>query len=173
MCDDGTNIGTTCPLKQSQIKPKIVWDTIIPLGIIFCALGIFYLVLFTPVSSFMQGQVTIDMDQIFHKDNTAIPVTIQLTGPNTGFSVNLSKKSNGSGFIQIDSIPNLQPYLNLTNVTPSDKSIMYGNSLGSGKYNVFINTTDLVEGYYELIATSNFYGKTEVRGFYLLNSSEK
>ncbi len=127
------------------------------------------LVLISP----LQGQVTIDMEMIYHKTNASIPVTIQLTGPNTGFSVNLSKKSNGSGLIPIDSIPKLEPYHNQTNVTLSDKSIIFGNSMENGKYNVFINTTDLSEGYYELKATRIFYEKMDVKGFYLLNANEK
>ena len=165
-------INTKLKKHEQEINESV---NIFLIFILLFFIGLVLLIYLIPMVSIspLQGQVTINIDTINHKNNAVIPVTIQLTGPNSGFSVNLSKKSNGSGFISIDSIPNLEPYHNLTNVTLGDKSIIFGNSLENGKYNVFINTTNLMEGYYELRATRIFYEKTDVKGFYLLNASEK
>ncbi|RZN16426.1 MAG: hypothetical protein EF812_00075 [Methanosarcinales archaeon] len=127
------------------------------------------------LNSPLQGHVTVDMDSICYKDGAPIPVLIQVTGPNTNLSINLSKESDHN-LTLIDSIE-LKPehnekqtaYINKNSVLPGNLS---GNALGEGKYSVFINTTNLTTGYYEIKSVRQKYTeKYGVKGFYLLDNS--
>ena len=121
----------------------------------------------------LQGHVTVDMDSICYKDGTPIPVLIQVTGPNTGLSVYLSKEESGNNLTQKDLIEYLNPEHNEKRTVSGDNnSILSGNALGDGKYSVFINTTNLPTGYYEIKSVRLKYTeKYGVKGFYLLNNS--
>ncbi len=125
----------------------------------------FFLFLILLISP-LQGLVNIDMESIYYKNDAPIPVSIKMTGPNTGLLIKLYNESS-----EIDNIT-LKPTHSNT-VVPGTKSILFGNSFDSGKYNVFINTTNpnMTIGYYELVFSrlGHEYGK----GFYLLNNSRK
>ncbi|RZB32280.1 MAG: hypothetical protein AEth_00603 [Candidatus Argoarchaeum ethanivorans] len=134
------------------------------------------LLLFFPVlNSPLQGHVTVDMDSICYTDGAPIPVLIQVTGPNTNLSIKLSKESDHN-LTLIDSIK-LKPehnekqtaYINKNSVLPGNLS---GNTLGEGKYSVFINTTNLTTGYYEIKSVRPEYTESYgVKRFYLLDNS--
>lgn len=127
--------------------------------------------LFSPVlNSPLQGRVTVDMGDVYYKNDVPIPVLIRVTGPNTGLSIELLKEES-SNLRPIASIDYLEPQHNLK--TTSNNSLV-GSAMGSGKYNVFINTTNMTTGYYELICIRPKYEKIYgVRGFYLLNNSQQ
>lgn len=127
------------------------------------------LALLSPVlHSPLQGHVIVDMEDVYYKNNVPIPVLIQITGPNTGLLIELLKEES-SNLRPIASIDYLEPQHNLK--TTSNNSLV-GNAMGSGKYNVFVNTTNLTPGYYELICIRPKYEEMYgARGFYLLNSS--
>ena len=128
---------------------------------------LFPLVLYSP----LQGHVTVDMEGIYYKNDAPIPVLIYTTGPNTNLSIYLFKEESNHSLYQNDSITLIPEH-------PSFKTVsgkcLIGNALNYGTYNVFINTTDLSAGYYELHCVRLAYWKTySARGFYLLNSSEQ
>jgi len=130
--------------------------------------------IFPPLLDFspLQGHVTIEMDDIYYKNNAPIPVLIQVTGPNTGLSVSLSKEESGYNLTLIDSIRYLEPEHNKTMVVSGENSFLCGNALDYGKYSVFIKATNLSPGYYELVCVRPKYSKVYgVKGFYLLNKS--
>lgn len=108
------------------------------------------------------------MDNIYYKNSSMIPVTIQLTGPNTGISINLSKLDSEHNLVQTDLINQLKPN-HTYKVTVSGN--LSANSLENGKYIVFIDTTNLSSGYYELNINRIIYEKTAIKGFYLSNAS--
>ena len=133
-----------------------------------------WIMMFQPVLylSVFQGHVTIEMDDIYYKNNAPIPVLIQVTGPNTGLSVSLSKEESGYNLTLIDSIRYLEPEHNKTMVVSGENSFLCGNALDYGKYSVFIKATNLSPGYYELVCVRPKYSKVYgVKGFYLLNKS--
>ena len=124
------------------------------------------------LTSPLQGQVTVDMNNIYYKDDIYIPILIQVTGPNEDLHILLLKEEFGD--LSLISNISLGPSsINKENI----KKVVYngpilGDELGNGKYNVFINTTDLTPGYYEVIAIREKYFQTaEANGFYLINSS--
>lgn len=122
----------------------------------------------------LQGHVTVDMESIYYKNDGLIPALIHITGPNTGLSINLSKKESNHNSHLIDSIKYLEPENNPNKITSGEHSVLVGNALDYGKYNVFINTTSLTVGYYELIGVRLGFEKTYgAGGFYLLNSSQQ
>lgn len=130
---------------------------------------LFVLVLGSP----LQGHVTIDMESIYYKNDAQIPVLIQVTGPNTDLFVVLYKKIYGN-LSEISFIGPIEPTFSgpKRDLEVISNNRLVGNSLSNGNYNVFINTTNLTTGYYELMCIRESYWKTyEVKGFYLLNNS--
>jgi hypothetical protein len=160
-------------LLRKKPKGRILNALLIAEVMLFCFLilleNLFPTVLYSP----LQGHVTVDMESVYYQNVSQIPVLIHVTGPNTGLSIYLVKESNNTLY-QRDNIT-LIPEHNYSNKTVSgEQSILIGNTLDYGKYNVFINTTDLSSGYYELVCMRWRYEKTYgVRGFYLLNSSQQ
>ncbi len=141
----------------------------------FCMLllcsNILFPVLFTTLSnSPLQGDAVIDMESINCGDDTQIPVFIKVTGLNTNILINLSKENSNHSLIGIDSIK-LDPIHNPDKTSHGENLILVGNALGYGSYNVFINTTDLTVGYYELSCIRKD-GYT-VKGFYILNNCQQ
>ncbi|RLG26012.1 hypothetical protein DRN85_04210 [Methanosarcinales archaeon] len=135
---------------------------------------IIWLIVFQPVlHSPLQGHVTVDMDSICYKDGAPIPVLIQVTGPNNGLSIYLSREEAENNLTQIDLINYLKPeHSGKRMVSGNNNSILSGNSLGGGRYSVFINTTNLTREYYEIKSVRPKYTKKYgLKGFYLLNNS--
>jgi len=159
-------------LVKTLLKKIRLWKILIL--VVFLASLFLFPTLFSEVlHSPLQGHVTVDMESIYYKNVSQIPVLVHVTGPNTGLSIYLVKESNNTLYHR-DNIT-LIPEHNYSNKAVSgEQSILIGNTLDYGKYNVFINTTDLSAGYYELVCMRWGYEKTYgVRGFYLLNSSEQ
>ena len=116
---------------------------------------------------YIQGRVTIDINNINHKNGEPIPVSIEVMGRNDNASIELFQlnSTNPIATFELGTEYNSSKNLNREN------SILIGNAFYFGKYYLFINTTELGEGYYELVYTRRIdkykYGKS----FYLLNAS--
>ncbi len=108
------------------------------------------------------------MDNIYYKNSSPIPVSIEITGVNDELSIHLNK-SYAKGLIQIDNIT-LGPNNKDEKISGNN---LIGNGFYSGKYYIFINTTNMTEGYYELVFSRSIdkypYGKS----FYLVNNGSK
>ena len=126
------------------------------------------------------GHVTIDMESVYYKNNTPIPISIQVTGPNTEICVLLYTKdsSNSSALVSIlcGMAPDFfgQESNGVLKRNLYSNNISVGSYLGNGKYCVFINTTDLPTGYYELMCLREYYWKETCEGksFYLVNKNQ-
>ncbi len=153
---------------QDSVR-KTVWKTVV--YIIFLSIIFAWFIVFLPVSYFIHGHVTDDMKSIYYKNNVPIPISIEVTGPNTELQINLYQINSEYKLTLIDSLK-LGPKHILDKKVNGTNSILVGNAFDSGKYNVFINTTNpnITVGYYELVYSRfNYdYGKS----FYLLNASE-
>jgi len=125
------------------------------------------------LNSPLQGDIEVAMESIYYNNGAPIPVFIQVTGPNAGLSIYLSKETSERRMNRIDSIGYLEPNHNPDDRVSNEHSNLTGNSLANGKYNVFINTSNLSAGYYELMAVRYKYEKRDVKGFYLLNASKR
>lgn len=125
---------------------------------------IIFIVLEPPISVLFQGNININMDNIYSKNISTIPVSIELTGVNDELSIYLNK-NYANNLTQIDNIT-LGPNHKDKNIY-GDNLTLYGNGFYSGKYHIFINTTNMTEGYYELVISRSIdkwpYGKS----FYL------
>jgi MFS family permease len=133
------------------------------IGLIIFALSI------TPFSYFINGDVIIDVGSIYHKNGDPIPVTIQVTGLNSNISIKLSKSDRENNLFLTDLIENIEPN-HKPNILVSGN--LSANSFENGKYGLFINTTNLSPGYYELNVTRPKNVKIAIKGFYLLNDSK-
>ena len=145
----------------------------------FAVAGIFWLFLFSFIFALPLGHINIDMENIYSKKDTPIPVSIRITGPNTPISIKLYEESdrlsNQQNFLNVSDLIKLNPreFKSSNYYLYGNNSILIGNSLGNGEYNIFINTTNLNEGFYELECVTSFDEKNNVKGFYLINSSVK
>ncbi|WP_158024150.1 hypothetical protein [Methanosarcina horonobensis] len=74
-----------------------------------------------------------------------VPISVKIGGPNIGLSVTLFR-DDLDGLKDISSIV-LYPNNSSTQLNNS----LIGNSIGSGKYLVFLNTTSLPTGHYKLV----------------------
>lgn len=120
------------------------------------------------IFEFFKGHIKINMDNIYYKKSAQIPVSIEITGVNDELSIYLRQffvnKVNPLDKITLG--PNLK-----------DEEIagtyLIGNGFYSGIYHIFINTTNMTEGYYELVCKRSIdkfpYGKN----FYLVNNENK
>lgn len=120
----------------------------------------------------LMGDIKVQINDTYSKQNKCIPVTVTNTGIIQDINMNLSKAEFENNLTLIDSIE-LIPTHNSSEVISS--KFLCGNSLSYGKYKIFINTTNLREGYYELSVSSavkygNFYRmtKSEINSFYII-----
>lgn len=118
----------------------------------------------------LQGHNTIFMENVYYKNDIQIPITILITGPKTNLSIDLYKKDFNGKLIPIDKLQTLNPDHNPDKITLSVNSIITGNALNNGKYNIFINTSNLTTGYYELTSSRNTLKSYSANSFYLLNN---
>lgn len=138
---------------------------------------IIFLFFMTLVSLYppIQGHVIMDMKSIHYKNDTQIPVLIQVTGPNTGVYASLYQKRAGMLYM-VDYINKIEPIFLGSESSMKERNIessngLIGNYIGDGNYNVFINTTNLSAGYYELMCTrTTYYNTSTAKSFYLLNA---
>ena len=115
------------------------------------------------------GYVNVDMENVYHKDNTQIPVYVAVTGLNTDLTIKLLKENSDHQLILFDNIT-LEVEHNSDKTIYGKNSTFVGNALGYGKYNLFINTTNLTTGYYELVCLqTDLQSDKNINGFYLLN----
>lgn len=153
-------VGLQYPFPLKNLTHVITWVSILILASTMIWLPASSYVLDSP----LQGHVEVDVDTIYYKSDATIPVSIQVTGPNTNVSIKLSQTESNK---PIDFIS-----LGLKhNNTVDPNHILIGNTLGAGKYAVFINTTDLDAGYYELNVTRIKYSGA-IRSFYLVDNTQ-
>lgn len=133
-------------------------------SILIILFSLFPLVLIT---IFMQGNIIVDMDNVYYKNDTQIPVLITVTGPDTGLSAHFFKEYNNN-FTLIAQIPIFEPQSN--SIILSNGSII-GNTLDSGRYCIFINTTNLSTGYYKLIFSRPKTDETHSTSFFFIDEN--
>ena len=156
-------------------NPPLSWIILVYLLYIFLVALLLWLFLFQAVFLYfpIQGHVTVDMESVYYKSDAPIPVLIHVTGPNPILSIYLSEENSSHDLKEIYNLT-LKPEHNPSKTEYSENSTLVGNALNYGTYNVFINTTGLSAGYYELKCIRYRYEKMYgVRGFYLLNSSRQ
>lgn len=122
------------------------------------------------LNSPLQGNIVIDMENLYDGNDTQIPVFIKVTGLNTDLLINLSKENSEHILTRVDSIK-LEPMHNPEKTASGENLTLVGNALNCGTYNVFINTTDLAAGYYEIVCMRK--DECVVKGFYILNNSHQ
>ncbi|MCD4806272.1 MAG: hypothetical protein K8R13_01610 [Methanococcoides sp.] len=128
----------------------------------FC-LGFLFILYFLPYVLLM-GNVNIEMENQYYKNETFIPVSIKETGLITDQTIELSQAVDlDYDLNQIDKIT-LKTKNNLNKIESGKNSTLIGVALGHGNYNVFINTSNLTNGFY-VLAVSGY--KECIKGFYI------
>ena len=156
--------------KQSSQKDDVeaIVLVITYIWLLFIPLIILSFLFTTLLNSPLQGNVMIDMENLYYENDAQIPVFIKVTGLNTDLLINLSKENSEHILTQIDSIK-LEPIHNPEKTASGENLTLVGNALDYGNYNVFINTTDLATGYYEIVCMRK--DDCVVKGLYILNNS--
>lgn len=110
------------------------------------------------------GQVILDKEELNFRNNSIIYYSIQVKGPDTGLSIKMLKEE--SGYLHpISTIDNIEPHHNMKIISNNSLTI---TTLGSGKYSVFINTTEMSAGYYQVkSAVPHYEIISGVSDFYL------
>ena len=138
--------------------------------------GLLTILIFAPFIHFFYAfplnEITVDMESITFKNDPLIPVLIQVTGKNTGYYINLSNENSKHNLILVESIK-LEQRHNSVGPVSGLNYILLGNALENGRYTVFIETTRLNEGYYELMIANLQNDIKFIKSFYLLNESKK
>lgn len=110
----------------------------------------------------------IEIEELYEIDNKLIPISIKINGYNNALSVEMYQENSSHDLNLIDK--------NIVFIDSTDKKVehgeyIFGNYLNNGNYIVFINTTGLKAGYYELCFNVNKTSKTVSKGFYLVNDT--
>lgn len=144
-----------------NIKVYIIFILLIIIFLFIIAISMLYQLIFV----FFQGHIKIKMNDIYYKKSSQIPVSIEITGVNDELLIKL-RKSSVDKVIPIGNIT-LGPNLKDEDISGNN---LIGNGFYSGIYYIFINTTIMTEGYYELVCSRSIdkypYGKS----FYLMNN---
>ena len=133
---------------------------------------------FIPIFVF-NGHINVDVENIHQKNDIMIPVKIQVTGMDDPITVGLFKVVPNNS-IPIAKIEHLGTQLIdnqngnfreiFANVSDfKNDNCLLGNALGSGKYILFINTTNLSIGYYKLEVNNSHINSGD--GFFLLDNT--
>jgi hypothetical protein len=118
-------------------------------------------------SNIFDTNITIEMNDVYNKQNEIIPIEIRVTGEQYhNIFVNLSEVDDQSELTPIDSIrmeSNILGEVRFKNRIVSNKYLTC-NNVEDGIFKVYINCTNITKGYYELSFTtgnSNIFGSSE------------
>jgi len=136
--------------------------------VIFWFISLFYI-----MGSLYQGNIELEMDKIYYKDDKQIPVLIKVTGKDLVYDVTLFNITSDN-LTEMGNITKIGPnyYKDLQKKDFFSNDLLMTSSLGDGRYIIFINTTNLNPGYYQLkFSSSQKLGKySEASGFYILDN---
>lgn len=112
--------------------------------------------------------IDIEIDELYEIDNQLIPISIKINGYNNALSVEMYQENSSHDLNFIDK--------NIMFTDSTDKKVehgkyIFGNYLNNGNYIVFVNTTGLESGYYELYFNVYKTSKTVSKGFYLVGEN--
>lgn len=146
---------------QSKLKRAVVIFITISILVLW---GLQYNVML----DLFQGDAKIDMNNIYYKNGEPIPVSIEILGRDPGLSIYLYNATSEIYNITLKQRDELNKI--------EDGEYLIGDAFALGKYYVFINTTNMSEGYYRLAYSHAIDGRSIDRykygkSFYLLNQS--
>ena len=122
------------------------WKIIIILIVAYAACTYIWLEPFSSFSNLpIPGQVIVDKEELNYENNSLIHYSIQIKGPDTGLSIKMLKEESNY-LCPISIIENIEPQ-HKTKIISNNGLIV--SALGSGKYSIFINTTEMPAGYYQ------------------------
>lgn len=109
---------------------------------------------FTSLSnaSYFQGNIANDMEKEYLLNDSPINILYQITGPDTGISVEFQSKYNNQNY-------DAKIYLDKNNQSMTNKSLE-GKLLGMGRYSIDLNTSSMPMGIYYLRCTRQKYIKS-------------
>ena len=144
------------------------------LKILFFVIFLWAILLFI-THSFYLGNIELEMDKIYYKSDEPIPALFEVTGLDSYFEITLFNVSSNN-LTEIRKINNIGPvyYKDFKETAFISNDLLVVSSLGNGKYNIFINTTNLTPGYNQLKCSQQHFGKvseasSDASGFYILD----
>ena len=112
--------------------------------------------------------IDIEIDELYEIDNQLIPISIKINGYNNALSVEMYQENSSHDLNFIDK--NIM-FTDFTDKKVEHGKYIFGNYLNNGNYIVFVNTTGLESGYYELCFNVYKTSKTVSKGFYLVDEN--
>ncbi|MDW7732968.1 MAG: hypothetical protein SCH66_11135 [Methanolobus sp.] len=134
-------------------------------SLILLMLGlIIYSIAFSTFIDIRPNNIDIEMDSVYELDESFILVSATVTGVNNDLFVGLFQENESNSLNLIEEI---KISINTTDrIVEKGSDYLVGDCLNNGNYNIFINTSSLEAGYYELwfnvagtsnIASESFY----------------
>ena len=155
--------------RATHFKRIGLLEGVLSMLIIFVACLSLWIPLFDLVTdSPLQGHVAVEMESFYYKNDSLIPVFIQVTGPDSGLNIFLYKEDMGD-LIGPKGQIHLEPKHNSSEITFGLNSVLFGNALENGRYGIFIKTSNLTEGYYEFVCETRYFNKASIKSFYLFD----
>ncbi len=145
---------------------KLQSKKVIVLFVFILALHWFYFTYPTDATNFLtNGRITISMDDVYYKKDIEIPAAVKITGWNNGTNITLIQK-NYAHLVPIASI-NLTSGYNQNHNIISENNSLIGNANDKETYTIFINTSKLSVGYYELVVEPWDVYRISSKAFYI------
>lgn len=142
-------------LKQNVMKGD--YTSITASGVSLFAIWIVFIIFNVFIfSHFFTGDIKVSMDDVNNTYATHIPIQIITTGFCSNLTIDLTKTDAEGKKSSLDSIV-VHPTNNANEITLS--KYLRSSTLGYGKYKVFIDATNLTQGYYELTFCEDFIDK--------------
>lgn len=130
------------------------WKIIVILIVAYAACTYIWLEPFSSFSNLpIPGQIIVDQEELNYENNSLIHYSIQIKGPDTGLSIRILKEESNYLY-PISIIENIEPQHKTKIISNNDLIV---STLGSGKYSIFINTTEMSAGYYQFKSTVPHY----------------
>jgi ABC-type transport system involved in multi-copper enzyme maturation permease subunit len=112
------------------------------------------------------SNIEIEMNSIYEHDYSLIPISVKVTGFNNDLFVGLFQENES---YNLNMIEEKQIPINTVDRMVEHGDYLIGNYLNAGNYVVYINTTGLENGYYEICFNVASTSKTQSKGFYLVD----
>lgn len=104
----------------------------------------------------LTGNIEVEINDNYFERESQIPIKIINTGYNENLTINLSKTTFEGNTYILDSIE-VHPTKNVNEIVTG--KYLRSSTLDYGVYKLYINTTGLTQGYYELSVSENAKGK--------------
>lgn len=111
-------------------------------------------------------EIQVEMEELYEFDHQIIPISVRVNGYNNALDIEMYQENESHTLNPIDA-NRIYPYA--TDNAVEHSKYIFGNYLDDGNYIIFINSTGLESGYYELHMNVNKTNEVVSKGFYFID----